>query len=146
MALAENAKKTLTRKKRLVRKLMQTALSKPGDRKGIIAGGMVCWLKDSSTGFVPDDFQEQVYRNHRNLRLELGVLRDRSVQLTPEERKPVSGLKISIQRTRTGIATPSVMQYSSVIEPSSPPVFLYIFSSCHFHAWHRNRCDDIENC
>lgn len=87
MALAENAEKTLTRKKRLIRKLMQTALSKPGDRKGIIAGGMVCWLKDSSTGFVPDDFQEQVYRNHRNLRRKLGALRDRSAQLTPEERK-----------------------------------------------------------
>lgn len=89
MRYVANAEDIMEKKKKLVRKLLQTALSQPDNRKGIIAGGMVCWLKDKSTIFVPDDIKEQVSENVRNLHRELVKMQERSNanETTPEARK-----------------------------------------------------------
>ena len=87
MELVDTAEVILDKKKKLIRKLMQTALTQPDDRKGIIAGGMVCKLKDKSVNFVPDDFPDQIYRNHTALHRKVGALQDKLVDCTPEERR-----------------------------------------------------------
>jgi len=89
MRYVANAEDIMDKKKNLVRKLLQTALSLPDKRRGIIAGGMVCWLKDKSTIFVPDDFKEQVSTSVRNLHRELVNMQERSNanETTPEARK-----------------------------------------------------------
>lgn len=85
--LVATAEDILDKKKSLIRKLMQTAITQPDDRKGIIAGGMVCRLKDKSVNFVPDDFPEQIYRSHIALHRKVGALQDKLVDCTPEERR-----------------------------------------------------------
>ena len=87
--LNPNAEIILEQKNNLVRTLLRTALSYPDERKGIIAGGMVCWLKDKSTIFVPADFTDRVSANVRNLHRDLVNMQERSNanETTPEARK-----------------------------------------------------------
>ena len=96
MALASSAETLLDKKKSLLRKLMQIALSKPDERKGIIAGGMVCWLKDKTVSFVPDDFREQVLENHQKLHRKLASMLEKIPGSTPEERKEIEKTILSL--------------------------------------------------
>lgn len=96
MALASSAETLLDKKKSLLRKLMQIALSQPDERKGIIAGGMVCWLKDKTVSFVPDDFREQVLENHQKLHRKLASRLEKIPGSTPEERKEIEKTILSL--------------------------------------------------
>jgi len=57
------------------------------ERKGIILGGMICWLKGSSDDFIPDDLNLRVYKAHRELHQELLRLQNRNRERTLEEQK-----------------------------------------------------------
>lgn len=88
MAFASNASGIMEKRKSLMRKLLGTALTSPDDRKGIIAGGIVCRLKDDSSSFVPDDFPAQIYKSHRKLHAQLSEKQNKIMGIgsTPEER------------------------------------------------------------
>ena len=76
----------LQQKTTFLRKLLQIYLTEPDTRKGIIAGGMLCYLHTSSENFVPPDFKKQISQKFRTLRRKVIATLDIETEKTPEMR------------------------------------------------------------
>ena len=96
--MADRCNELIFRKSRLMRRLLQIYLSNSDNRKGVIAGGMLCFMKDSGSNFVPEDLNEQVAAAYGKLRREVQDILTIDKEITPEMRiaKELKSLEIGI--------------------------------------------------
>ena len=87
LKLMEQSQEYVDKKTRLMRKLLNIYSMTPNERRGIIAGGILCLLRDRQTNFVSEDFQKEVYKSFMKVHREVKGLLDMDVMRTPEERR-----------------------------------------------------------
>ena len=87
LKLMKQSQEYVDKKTRLMRKLLNIYSKSPDKRRGIIAGGILCLLRDRQTNFVSEDFQKEVYKSFMKVHREVKGLLDMDVMRTPEERR-----------------------------------------------------------
>ena len=98
LKLMLQSERLLQQRTAFLRKLLRTYLAAPDSRKGILAGGMLCYLHTSEENFIPPDFRQELFRNFRNLRRKVISTLDIDTEKTPEMRirKETEALAIGI--------------------------------------------------
>ncbi|MBQ9447264.1 MAG: hypothetical protein IJU61_11740, partial [Victivallales bacterium] len=96
LKLMTQSENYLERKTKLMRKLLQTYLAGPNGRKGIIAGGMLCIMRTRQTSFVPENFQDELYKSFVKLHKEVEQLLDLNAERTPEMRRQLEAKAFEI--------------------------------------------------